>query len=177
MTKTLILAAVAALALAAPVAAADLRPVTAPTTIEAIIADTTWTGPYVGLNGVVEVTNGATQYGPELVVGYNQAIDMFLVGAEVSLEGLNYVNGVTFNEVTVGVTGKAGVILTDTVGVYALAGLERELNTGVNSGRVGAGVEAKLTQEVSIVGEYARSWEFGNTVPSDQFTVGLRYSF
>jgi len=177
MTKTLILAAVAALALAAPVAAAD---VLAPTpTIGSIIVDDSWTGAYVGLNGVVEVTNGVTQYGPEVVVGYNQAIDLFLIGAEVSLEGVNFNNANTnFNEVTVGVTGKAGVILTDEIGVYALAGLEREINVGVNSGRIGAGVEAKLTEEISIVGEYARSWTFdGAYTPSDQFTVGLRYSF
>jgi len=174
--KTLIIAAVAALAFAAPVAAADLRTAPVPS-IESIIVDDSWTGAYAGLNGVVEVTNGVTQYGPELVVGYNQAIDMFLIGAEVSVEGLNF-NNSRFNEVTVGVTGKAGVILTDEIGVYALAGLERELNVGVNSGRLGAGVEAKITEEISIVGEYARSWTFdGAYTPSDQFTVGLRYSF
>jgi len=122
-----------------------------------------WNGFYVGLGfgaafwplDTFPIVSGA--------IGYNFVLSDKIV-AGVELNGLLYLNGTGDREVYL--DGRLGVLATDSVLLYALAGVgiyNADFNDPLYN--IGLGVEVAVTQNMSIRGEVRASDEFGNTPP------------
>ena len=163
---------------AGAVQAADL--ITMPVSsspVEIPVADTyDWNGFYTGVYGVVQNSPaGGTQYGLGINAGVNAQFDFFLVGAEVALHGLT--GGVL--DTTYGqVLGKAGVVITDSVMLYAAAGYGIDLGAPAEEDAlVGGGVELALNDSMSVRAQYLHGFPISGGNPKDQFTVGAHFNF
>lgn len=146
--------------------------------VEIPVADTgyDWNGFYTGVYGVVQNSpNMGTQYGLGINAGVNAQFDFFLVGAEVALHGLT---GGAFDTTYGQVLGKAGVVITDAVMLYAAAGYGIDLGAPVEDDfLVGAGVEMALADNVSVRAQYLHGFPITGGNPKDQFTVGAHFKF
>jgi len=145
--------------------------------VEVPVADTyDWNGFYTGVYGVVQNSPaGGTQYGLGINAGVNAQFDFFLVGAEVALHGLT--GGVL--DTTYGqVLGKAGVVITDSVMLYAAAGYGIDLGAPAEEDAlVGGGVELALNDSMSVRAQYLHGFPISGGNPKDQFTVGAHFNF
>ena len=81
-----------------------------------------WNGFYAGVHGTAQ--NGSAsglQYGLGVQAGVNAQFDFYLLGAEVAVSGLAD-NG-TVGETTYGqILGRAGLVVSDNVAIYAAGG-------------------------------------------------------
>ena len=161
------------------VQAADLitMPVSS-SAVEVPIADAgyDWNGFYAGVYGVVQNSPvGGTQYGAGINAGVNAQLDFFLIGAEVALHGLT---AGTIDTTYGQVLGKAGVVITDSVMLYAAAGYGIDLGAPAEDDfLVGAGVELALADDVSVRAQYLHGFPITGGNPKDQFTVGAHFHF
>jgi outer membrane immunogenic protein len=136
-----------------------------------------WNGFYAGVYGVVQGNSETdTQLGLGIDAGVNAQLDFFLVGGEVALEGL------TNDELDTAygkVLGKAGVILTDDVLVYASAGLGADLGggTGTSNLLLGGGVELAVTDDLSVRAQYLHGFAVSGDNETDQVTLGANFHF
>lgn len=163
--KNLAIATLAVIAgLAAPAAsvASDLfldRP--------AISQSINFSGPYAGV-GVVHSTNDTTA--PVVSAGYDYRYDFFLLGAEVF--------GTLENSPVLGVDVKAGVVATDNLAVYGIAGVQRDTGKAKDSNSLGVGADLALTDGIALTGSYKQVYDLGTfNNRDDQFRVGLKFSF
>ena len=174
--------AAAALVITVPAAgaqAADL--ITYPvSTQEAlpVVADTgfDWNGFYAGVYGVGQISPAlGTQYGLGLNVGVNAQLDFFLVGAEVAMHGLtDGAMATTYGQLL----GKAGVLITDDVMLYAAAGYGIDLGAPVEDDvLVGAGVEMAVADNVSVRAQYLHGFPMTGGNDKDQVTIGANFHF
>lgn len=178
--KTLAGATVLTLASATFAHAADLItvPTSAPSAELPVVDQSTfdWNGFYAGvLGGVQSSPAGGTQYGLGLDVGVNARFDFFLVGGEVTVQGLGGgAGGTTYGQVL----GRAGLLATDDVAVYGAAGYGLDLGAPDESDLlVGGGVEVALTDAVSVKAQYLHGFPVTGGNPKDQVTVGAAYHF
>ena len=181
IAKTLALATLVSAAPVGAVMAADL--ITVPTSTQAelpIVEDVgfDWSGFYACVHGTAQ--NGSTsgtQYGLGAQAGVNAQFDYFLLGAEVAVSGLAAND--TVGETTYGqVLGRAGLVVSDNVLVYAAGGYGIDLGVPAEEDvLVGGGVELAVTDSVSLRAQYLHGFpvQGGNT--KDQFTVGASYHF
>lgn len=159
--------------------AADLitMPVSS-TPVEVPIADAgfDWSGFYAGVYGVVQNSPvGGTQYGAGINAGVNAEFDFFLVGAEVALHGLT---GGTINTTYGQVLGRAGVVITDEVMLYAAAGYGIDLGAPAEDDwLLGAGVEMAVADNVSVRAQYLHGFPITGGNPKDQVTIGAHFHF
>lgn len=146
--------------------------------VEIPIADPAhdWSGFYAGVYGVVQNSPAwGTQYGLGINAGVNAQFDFFLVGAEVALHGLT---GGAIDTTYGQVLGKAGVVITDSVMLYAAAGYGIDLGAPAEDDfLVGAGVELALADDVSVRAQYLHGFPITGGNPKDQFTVGAHFHF
>lgn len=151
----------------------------------------TWAGPYAGVqagynfsgstDGPAGVSIDTDGWQVGAFAGYNFQNDRFVYGAEVDIN-YNDVSGTipgfqARSKVDGSLRGRAGIAVTDDILVYGTAGLavERqrvffgnEADTNVMLGyTVGAGVDAKLTDQVFARAEY-RFTDYG----SEDFDIG-----
>ncbi|HEY9012118.1 MAG TPA: porin family protein [Devosia sp.] len=146
--------------------------------VEVPIADAgyDWNGFYAGVYGVVQNSPAwGTQYGLGINAGVNAQLDFFLVGAEVALHGLT---GGAIDTTYGQVLGKAGVVITDEVLLYAAAGYGIDLGAPAEDDfLVGGGVEMAVADDVSVRAQYLHGFPISGGNPKDQVTVGAHFHF
>lgn len=179
--KTLALATLVSLAPIGAAMAADLITVPTSTQMEMPIAQDAgfdWSGFYAGVHGGAQ--NGSvsdTQYGLGIQAGVNAQFDFYLLGAEVAVTGL--VGNDTVGETGYGqILGRAGLVVSDNVLVYAAGGYGVDLGVPEEEDvLLGGGVELAVTDAISVRAQYLHGFpvQGGNT--KDQFTVGASYHF
>jgi outer membrane immunogenic protein len=164
---------------AGAVQAADL--ITMPVSNSAVeipVADPAhdWSGFYAGVYGVVQNSAAwGTQYGIGINAGVNAQFDFFLVGAEVALHGLT---GGAIDTTYGQVLGKAGVVITDSVMLYAAAGYGIDLGAPAEDDfLLGGGVELAVTDDVNVRAQYLHAFPITGGNAKDQFTVGAHFEF
>lgn len=135
-----------------------------------------WNGFYAGIYGVGQLSPAwGTQYGIGVNVGVNAQFDFFLVGAEVALQGLT---GGAISTTYGQVLGRAGVLITDDVLLYAAAGYGIDLGAPVEDDLlVGAGVEMPVTDDFTLRAQYLHGFALSGGNPKDQFTIGANFQF
>ena len=181
IAKTIALAAVATALPVSASMAADL--ITIPTSTQAelpIVEDVgfDWNGFYAGVHAGAQ--NGAisdTQYGLGVQAGVNAQFDFYLLGAEVAVTGLA-ANG-TVGETTYGqILGRAGLVVSDNVMVYAAGGYGIDLGVPAEEDVLaGGGVELAVTDNISVRAQYLHGFPMQGGNDKDQFTVGASYHF
>jgi outer membrane immunogenic protein len=135
-----------------------------------------WNGFYAGVYGVVQNSPAwGTQYGLGINAGVNAQFDFFLVGAEVALHGLT---GGAIDTTYGQVLGKAGVVITDSVMLYAAAGYGIDLGAPAEDDfLLGGGVEMAVTEDISVRAQYLHGFPLTGGNPKDQVTVGAHFHF
>lgn len=181
IAKTIALATLVSAAPIGAAMAADL--ITVPTSTQAelpIIEDVgfDWSGFYAGVHGGAQ--NGSisdTQYGLGIQAGVNTQFDFYLLGAEVAVTGL--VDNGTVGETTYGqILGRAGLVVSDNVLVYAAGGYGVDLGVPDEEDvLLGGGVELAMTDNVSVRAQYLHGFPMQGGNAKDQFTVGASYHF
>jgi outer membrane immunogenic protein len=135
-----------------------------------------WNGFYAGVYGVAQMSPAwGTQYGLGINAGVNAQFDFFLVGAEVALHGLT---GGAISTTYGQILGKAGVVITDDVLLYAAAGYGIDLGApGEDDFLLGAGVEMAVTEDLSVRAQYLHGFAITGGNPKEQFTIGANFHF
>jgi outer membrane immunogenic protein len=135
-----------------------------------------WNGFYAGVYGVTQVSAAdGTQFGLGLDLGVNARIEFVLVGAEVAVHGLG---GGAGQSAYVQTLGRAGVVATDEVVLYAAGGLGVEVGpAGGTDALVGAGVELGVTDEVTLRGQYLHGFAITGANQKNQVTLGANFHF
>lgn len=135
-----------------------------------------WSGFYAGVYGVVQNSAAwGTQYGVGINAGVNAQFDFVLVGAEVALHGLT---GGALDTTYGQVLGKAGIVITDSVMMYAAAGYGIDLGAPAEEDvLLGGGVELALADNVSVRAQYLHGFPITGGNTKDQFTLGAHFSF
>ncbi|MBB4050632.1 outer membrane immunogenic protein [Devosia subaequoris] len=181
IAATIALAALATTVPAGAAMAADL--ITVPTSTQAELpmvdaAGFDWSGFYAGVHGTAQ--NGSTsgtQYGLGIQAGVNAQFDFYLLGAEVAVSGL-LENG-TVGETTYGqVLGRAGLVVSDNVAVYAAGGYGIDMGPpGEEDALLGGGVELAVTDDISVRAQYLHGFPVQGGNDKNQFTLGASYHF
>lgn len=135
-----------------------------------------WDGFYAGFFGAVQSSpDYDTQLGIGFDVGVNAQFDFFLIGGEVAIQGLT---GDTFDTAYGQVIGRAGLLLTDQVLVYAAAGFGADLNgAGETDALLGGGVEVAVTEDLTVGAQYLHGFDLEGDNPKDQITLGAKFHF
>jgi outer membrane immunogenic protein len=135
-----------------------------------------WSGFYAGVFGTAQRSgSGETQAGIGIAAGVNAQFDFFLVGGEVTLEGLTDENlDTTYGSIV----GRAGVVLTDDVLLYAAAGYGHDLG-GSSRGDLllGGGVEFAVNDDVSVKAQYLHGFDTNTDADSNQISIGANFHF
>lgn len=136
-----------------------------------------WSGFYAGVYGVAQRGSVSDlQYGAGVNLGANAQIDFFLVGGEVALHGL--VGGPTIDTAYGQVLGRAGVVITDDVLLYAAAGYGVDLGLPAEDDLLlGGGVEVAVADDLSLRAQYLRSFPISGGNAKDQITFGANFHF
>ena len=179
LIRTMMLTCAATALLGATAQASDLITVPTSTPVEMPLYDapsTDWTGFYAGVFGGVQ--NGeasGAQYGGGIVAGVNAQFDFYLVGTEVAVQGLTGdVGNTSYGQIL----GRAGLVVTDDVVVYAAGGYGIDLGAPEESDAlVGGGVEMALSESVSVRAQYLHGFPVSGDNPKDQFSLGANFHF
>ena len=160
----------AADAIALPVASA---PVAVPVVDD---AGFDWNGFYAGLYGVGQISPAwDTQYGLGINAGVNAQFDFFLVGAEVALHGLF---GDAIDTTYGQVLGKAGLVVTDDLLLYAATGYGIDLGAPAEDDfLLGGGVELAVADDFTVRAQYLHGFELTGGNPKEQITLGANFHF
>jgi outer membrane immunogenic protein len=159
--------------------AADLITVPTSTPVEVPVheeAGFDWSGFYAGVYGVGQ--NGSVsgmQYGLGVQAGVNAQFDFYLLGAEVAVHGLTGgVGNTSYGQIL----GRAGLVVTDDVLVYAAGGYGLDLGAPEEDDLlVGGGVEFAVTENVSLEAEYLHGFPLSGGNAKDQVTIGANFHF
>jgi len=137
-----------------------------------------WTGFYAGIYGVGEWTATPTsQYGVGLMLGYNQQLDYFVLGAEGDVQttwnsaGTQFIYGQGLV--------RAGLVVTDQLVAYVAGGVGSDFAAAPQvHGLVGAGLEYAVSDEFSVRAQYLYGIPLNaGTTGKHQATVGVMYHF
>lgn len=136
-----------------------------------------WSGFYAGVYGGVQQSEaGGTQLGLGINAGVNAQFEFYLLGAEVAVKGLAAGD---IGETSYGqILGRAGLVISDDVLVYAAGGYGLDL--GVPDEQdvlLGGGVEFAVTDSLTVRGQYLRAFPTQGDTPKDQFTLGAAVHF
>ena len=135
-----------------------------------------WGGFYAGVfAGVRSGSSSGTQAALGIQAGVNAQFDFYLVGAEVAVEGLT--GGV--GETSYGqLLGRAGLVATDDVVIYAAGGYGIDLGAPAKEDvLLGLGAEMALSDSLTIEAQYLRSIPVAGGNASNQFTIGTNFHF
>lgn len=159
--------------------ASDLITVPTSTPVEVPLHDQAgfdWSGFYAGIYGRVQGSDlGGTQYGLGVQAGVNTQFDFYLLGAEVAVEGLTGdVGNTSYGQIL----GRAGLVVTDDVLVYAAGGYGIDLGVPAEEDALlGGGVEMAVTDSLSVRAQYLRGVPTQGGNPKNQFTFGANFHF
>ena len=166
-------------AMAGSAAAADLITIPTSTPVEVPVYDNAgfdWSGFYAGvLGGVQNSPAGGTQYQFGVQAGVNAQFDFYLLGAEVAVQGITGGNVQTsYGEIL----GRAGLVVTDNMVVYAAGGYGIDLGVpDEQDALLGGGIELAVTDSVSVRAQYLHGFPVEGNNPKDQFTLGANFHF
>jgi len=160
--------------------AADL--ITVPTSTPAALpiyeeaAGFDWNGFYAGVYGGIQNSPvGGMQYGAGAMAGVNAQFDFYLLGAEVAVQGIT---GGNTNTSYGQILGRAGLVVSDNVVVYAAGGYGIDLGVPEEDDvLLGGGVELAVTDNVSVRAQYLHGFPLNGGNAKDQFTVGAAFHF
>lgn len=136
-----------------------------------------WAGFYAGVYGAAQSSAAAdSEYGLGIQVGVNAQFDFYLVGAEVAVHGLT---GGAVGDTSYGqILGRAGLVITDDVLVYAAGGYGIDLGPpDERDALLGGGVELAITDNVSVEAQYLHGFPIDGGNAKDQFTIGANFHF
>lgn len=172
--------AFAVLIAAVPVTARAADPLVVPLSTDAAlpVTDTEfdWHGFYAGVYGVTQSSPvGGMQYGLGVELGVNARFEFVLIGAEVAYHGLGGGAGSTSYLQAV---GRAGVMATDDLVVYAAGGVGIDLGPPAETDVLfGGGLEYALSDGWSLRGQYLYGVPLTGANPKEQVTVGANFHF
>ena len=159
--------------------AADLITVPTSTPVEVPVYEEPgfdWSGFYAGVYGVGQNSPvGGMQYGLGVQAGVNAQFDFYLLGAEVAVHGLTGgVGNTSYGQIL----GRAGLVVTDDVLVYAAGGYGLDLGAPAEDDvLLGGGVEFAVTENVSLEAEYLHGFPLSGGNSKDQITIGANFHF
>jgi opacity protein-like surface antigen len=162
--KIALLATVAGAALTSATLAADPIVMMDPTPVVENFSGFSWEGVYAGLyvTGQTDDTTPTTDwvFGAGGNVGINFLLDPVLLGVEGDISVLTDNNLLPADTVDWQgqVIARAGVLVTDSVLAYGLAGFGAHSDTAAYI-PVGAGLEVALTDRISLKGQYEYHWD------------------
>ncbi len=136
-----------------------------------------WKGFYAGLSvGVQSSGLYDAQVGLGVSLGINAQFDFYLLGAEVAVRGLGDSGA---GETVYGqILGKAGLIVSDNVAIYAAGGYGLDLGPPSEEDILaGGGVELSVNDSISLRAEYLHGFPTLGGNPKNQFTLGASYHF
>lgn len=136
-----------------------------------------WSGFYAGIygTGASEPASGTAGAGLGVQAGVNAQFDFYLLGAEVAVQGLD---GSIGSSADGQILGRAGLVVTDNVLVFAAGGYGLALSDPKDgAGLLGGGLEVGLTDAVSLEGRYLRTFPADGTAPAQQLTLGANFHF
>ena len=137
-----------------------------------------WGGFYAGIYGGAQSRESGTQYGLGVQAGVNAQFDFYLLGAEVAVHGLAEGDADVGNSSYGQILGRAGLVVTDNVLVYAAGGYGIDLGAPDESEvLVGGGVELAVTDNVSIEAQYLHGFPLEGGEALDQITFGANFHF
>jgi outer membrane immunogenic protein len=137
-----------------------------------------WNGFYAGVYGGVRGADGSGQYGLGAQAGVNAQFDFYLLGAEVSVQGLAEGDGEIGNTSYGQILGRAGLVVTENVLVYAAGGYGIDLGAPNESDAlVGLGVEIAISESVSVEAQYLHGFPLEGGDVNDQMTFGANFHF
>ncbi|MFD1251956.1 MULTISPECIES: porin family protein [Devosia] len=179
MFKIVAASAIASIATMGVATAADLITVPTSTPVEMPIYEEPgfdWNGFYAGVyGGVQDSAAGGTQYGLGIQAGVNAQFDFYLLGAEVAVHGLT---GGALDTSYGQILGRAGLVVTDDVVVYAAGGYGIDLGPPAEEDfLLGGGVEVAVTDAISVRAQYLHGFPNQGGNPKNQFTVGANFHF
>lgn len=159
--------------------AADLITVPTTTLVEMPVYENAgfdWNGFYAGVYGGIQNSPaGDMQYGLGAMAGVNAQFDFYLLGAEIGVQGIA---GGNTNTSYGQILGRAGLVVSDDVVVYAAGGYGIDLGVPEESDvLLGGGVELAVTDNVSVRAQYLHGFPLNGDNPKDQFTVGAAFHF
>lgn len=180
--RSLAVATVALLTTTAAMAADLIIPTTPEPIMES--AGFSWDGLYVGaqVGGLFYPAPTATYGSIGAHVGVNFVVaDPIVIGVEATADYLNN-GGPSAGQYFV--NGRAGVLVTDDVLLYAIAGAGVETYNGFTNGiyQLGAGVELAVTDSITVRGQLTGLGFFDpavrvNFLDGARATVGISYHF
>ena len=181
--KLLTLSAVTTLALAGSlhtVAAADVGLIPTSGALAMPIAGEPgfdWGGFYAGVYGGLQRSDASgSQAAFGVDAGVNAQFNFYLVGAEVAVHGI--AGGDAGTSSYGQILGRAGLIVTDNVAVYAAGGYGMDLGAPDEQDiLLGGGVELAVSDRVSIRAQYLHGFPLEGDNAKDQVTVGASYHF
>lgn len=136
-----------------------------------------WSGFYAGVYSGVQHSNvGGTPAVLGVDLGVNAQFEFYLLGAEVAVHGIAGADAGTSSYGQI--LGRAGLIVSDNVAVYAAGGYGIDL--GAPDERdvlLGGGVELAVGDRVSIRAQYLHGFPLEGENPKDQVTLGASYHF
>ncbi|GLQ57721.1 outer membrane protein [Devosia nitrariae] len=135
-----------------------------------------WSGFYAEVFGTVQRGDeSGTQYGLGIGAGVNAAFDFYLLGAEVTVQGVaGDVGETSYGQIL----GRAGLIVNDDVAVYAAGGYGIDLGVPDEEDYlIGAGVELVITDSISLRAQYLHGFPAEGGNDRNQFTLGAAYHF
>jgi outer membrane immunogenic protein len=177
--RTMTIAALAVMLPAGLAWAADPISVPTSTPVEMPVheqAGFDWNGFYAGVYGTVRNGDSSdAQYGLGVQAGVNAQFDFYLLGAEVAVEGLSgEVGDTTYGQIL----GRAGLVATDDVLVYAAGGYGMDLGAPDESGLLaGGGVELVITDSISVEAQYLHGFPVNGGNSKNQVTIGANFHF
>ena len=134
-----------------------------------------WSGFYAGIYGVAAGDrDGGAAFGLGVDLGINAQFDVVLVGAEVALQATT---SEPLDTAYGQVLGRAGLLLTDEVVIYAAAGYGFELDGPANDVLAGGGLEMAVSDSLSLRAQYLRGFASDGLEDRNQFTFGANIHF
>lgn len=159
--------------------AADLITIPTSTPVEMPLHENAgfdWNGFYAGvMAGGQQSPAGETQYALGAQAGVNAQFEFYLLGAEVAVHGLG---GGAVDTSYGQILGRAGLVVTDDLVVYAAGGYGIDLGAPDEQDALfGGGVELAVTDSMSLRGQYLHGFSLEGENPKDQFTLGANFHF
>lgn len=163
-----------------PAMAADIGTVPTSSALELPIAGERgfdWSGFYAGVYGGAQGSPvGGTQLALGIDAGVAAQFEFYLLGAEVAVHGI--AGGDAGTSSYGQILGRAGLIVSDNVAVYAAGGYGIDLGASNEQDvLLGAGVELAVSDRVSVRAQYLHGFPLEGENPKDQVTVGASYHF
>jgi outer membrane immunogenic protein len=135
-----------------------------------------WSGFYAGLYGGLQNSPaGDLQAGLGVMAGVNAQFDYYLLGAEIAVQGIaGGTVGTSYGQIL----GRAGLVVSDDVAVFAAGGYGLDLGPPEEEDvLIGGGVELAVMENLSVRAQYLRGFPVEGDNPKDQFTLGAAFHF